>query len=217
MNDPSTPSPPDGYQYDSQLFENMGRRIEEMSLWRQILAGNLAALAPLAAAILLLWLPYQFYLIWGAPLARFANPSWPTGTLVGLAILILLLSVIIHELLHGLVIVAVGHRPRFLIRYGFPLAGIEAGDFLNRRQYVVVALTPVLLMSFVGGVALLLLPPLLGKLVLPVLLVNAAASVGDLFIADRVRRAPPAALFAAADDILVFVPVLSSSQTGYHE
>ena len=33
--------PPDGYQFHSQLFENMSRQVEEMGLWRQILADLL--------------------------------------------------------------------------------------------------------------------------------------------------------------------------------
>lgn len=210
-------TPPDGYIYHSQLFENMNRQIEDMGLGRQILAGNLMALAPLAAAIVILWIPYQFYLLWGAPLARFADPILPTTTIVGLVILALLFSITLHELLHGLVLMAIGLRPRFLIRYGFPLADIPEGDFLSRSQYLFMALTPLALMTLGGGVALLFLPPLLGKLLLPILLLNSAASVGDLFIAGRVWRAPDSALFASDQAILVFIPAESPPTSQSHQ
>jgi hypothetical protein len=69
------------------------------------------------------------------------------------------------------------------------------------------ALTPLTVMTICGSILLVLLPTNPGQIVLIVLLLNAAASLGDLAVADRVRRWPADALFAADDQgIKVFTP-----------
>jgi hypothetical protein len=62
-------------------------------------------------------------------------------------------------------------------------------------------------MSLGGAILLLLLPVAIGQVVLIALLLNAAASIGDLAVAQRALRQPNSALFADRDGgIKIFLP-----------
>ena len=76
---------PQGYQLSGDLFGDF----DSMPPWRWLLIGNLWALIPLAVAVLILWLPYQFYAALGAPLALFPDPQWSTLAFWGLGALII--------------------------------------------------------------------------------------------------------------------------------
>jgi hypothetical protein len=197
---------PDGYVLHGHLFGHLQQKMERMGVWRQMLWMNLLALIPLAGGLLILWLPYQFYLARGTRLALFADPSLSPVALIVTGSILLLSSIILHELIHGIVLHLAGHPPRFFIRLGVPHAAVPQGHFLTRQQYLFMALAPVVFMTSAGGLFLLILPASLGKLLLITLLLNAAASVGDLYVAQRVRLVPSTALFAAGKGIEVFVP-----------
>jgi hypothetical protein len=161
-----------------------------------MLWANLIALIPLGIGLIVLCL------------ALFAAPPWSTAVLIGTGVAILFASILLHELLHGIVLQLSGHPPRFVFHFGGPHADIPEGHFLTRRQYLVMALTPFVAMTALGGFALLFLPPSLGKVLLAILLLNSAASVGDLYVAREVRLAPTTAVFSAEQEgIQVFVPV----------
>lgn len=191
-------SPPHGYTYAGELFNDLG-----MPEWRWLLYANLLALIPLGVAIVLLWLPYQVYLAFGAPLALPA-PEWSPVITVVLGIGILLASALLHETLHGVALRALGHTPRLTFARGFLFASISG--FITRRHYLAMVLTPLLSMSVVGALLLLVLPVPLGQWLLVALLLNAAASIGDLAVAVRVYRLPDGALFADQNGIQVYLP-----------
>ena len=198
-------TPPPGYTCQGDLFADLAETYR--SHLHLIVAANLLALVPLGVAALLLWLPYQFYAALGTPLALFGDPAWPQWGfwLVGLAVIGA--SLLLHEGLHGAALLLQGHRPRFGYESGYPYAAIQPGAFLTRRQYLLMALAPLTLMTLMGGLLLLFLPVSIGQIVLIALLLNAAASIGDLAVADRARRWPANALFAADHEgIKVFTP-----------
>ncbi len=176
-------------------------------MWQRIFQANLLALWPLGAGILGLWLPYQIYHALGAPLVMFADPPWLTAALITAGFITIIGSILLHELLHGLVLKLAGFRPRFSIQYGVPYADIPPDCTLTRRQYLVMALTPLVVMSSTGALTLLILPPSLGQLLLIALLLNSAASIGDLYVAHRVWLAAPDALFASGQGIFVYIPL----------
>ena len=200
MANPSEPTPvlPCGYVNCGELFEDL----EHLSGWRWLLFANLLALIPLGAAILLLWLPYQFYAAAGAPFAL-SEPSWQPWVTGLIGILIIVGSVLLHEVLHGLALRLLGYHPRLLYSRGFLLASVPG--FITRRDYLIMILTPVTIMSLGGALFLLWLPLSLGQWWIAALLLNAAASIGDLAVASRVFRFPPSALFADRDGIRVFL------------
>jgi hypothetical protein len=170
--------------------------------WRWLLYANLLALVPLSGAVLLLWLPYQIYAALGAPFALHGSPSTPLVTIV-VGVGIVLASVVLHEVLHGLALRLLGYRPRLTYARGFLLASVSG--FITRRDYLIMILTPIIVLSAGGALLLLWIPVFLGQWLLIALLLNAAASVGDLAVASRVRRYPPETIFADMKGIKVFV------------
>lgn len=199
-------SPPAGFRHQGPLTGNLQQRLGQLPVWQQLLWANLLALLPLSTGVILLWLPYQIYLFLGAPYAYFPTLSWSMTANIIWGILIVLSSIVIHELLHGLVLHLAGHRPFYFIRFGVPHVGMRPGTFLTKNQYLLMALTPFIVMTLLGGLLLILIPPAVGKLLLLAILLNMAASIGDLYIANMVRVTPADALFASQKGIQVFVP-----------
>ena len=124
MEEKLPPIPPAGFQFAGFLFAD----IREAAWTRYaLLIGNLLALIPLGAGILLLWLPYQLYLVRGAPLAWQTAVSWDWPLSVGVGLAMLLLSMPLHELLHGLALRLLGHEVAYGVEKGFLFAGIPPG------------------------------------------------------------------------------------------
>ena len=197
---------PAGYSHQGELFADLADTYR--SGLHLIVVANLLALVPLLIAVLVMWLPYQVYAALGAPLALVADPQWPQWGFWILGAVIIGGSLLLHEGLHGAALLMQGHRPKFGYSSGYPYATIQPGEFLTRRQYLTMALTPLIVMTIGGGVILLLLPVSIGQIVLIAVLLNAAASIGDLAVASRARRWPPETLFAADErGIQVFTPV----------
>lgn len=167
--------------------------------------GNLMALVPLGVALGVLWLPYQFYLALGTPLALLPDPVFPDWLKVVAGTAIIAASMLLHELLHGAALLILGYRARLNYAMGYFYATVAPRQFLTRTHYMLTALTPLLTMTLGGGMLLLFLPPTWGQLLLIALLLNAAASVGDLAVAARAMRYPANALFTDEAGIKVYV------------
>jgi hypothetical protein len=194
---------PQGYHLASDLFEDFDDPNRRFGGWRWLLIGNLWALLPLALAVLILWLPYQFYAALGTPLAQFANPEWNREGFWLFGALMIAASIVLHEGLHGLALISLGYKAKLRFASGYFYATTDG--FLTRHDYLIMVLTPITVMTLGGGVVLLLLPVALGQIVLIALLLNAAASIGDLVVADRTRGQPADALFADRHGIKVFL------------
>lgn len=99
------------------------------------------------------------------------------------------LYIILHELTHGLFMIIFGcRRPRF----GFSLLYAYAGaDFyFSKWHYIVIALSPVILL---GGVLLflnILLPPLYFFPIYFIQVMNISGSTGDFYVTARLLKAP---------------------------
>ncbi|MCZ7573049.1 MAG: DUF3267 domain-containing protein [Ardenticatenaceae bacterium] len=111
--------------------------------------------------------------------------------LAGAAGLVLLLAA--HEAIHGACFVLFGHRPRFRFRGGMLFVEVGYG-LLARDEYLVVLLTPLVLLTGAGLVALAWGPPLLAPLVASLLIINAVGAAGDLVAAGLLLRVPRRAL-----------------------
>ncbi len=172
--------------------------------------ANFVALVPLGGGVLLLWLPYQIYSFNGTPFALLPTWTLPLGWQVVWGALIFIGSMLLHEWLHGLALQLFRHRPSYAFHKFYLVATIQKGSYLTRREYLFMTLTPVTVMTIVGGGILFILPPALSQLLLIALLLNTAASIGDFMVAWRVYKAPPAARFSDDHGIQLFVP---ASQT----
>ncbi|KAA3654361.1 MAG: DUF3267 domain-containing protein [Chloroflexi bacterium] len=197
-----TPTAPSGFVYFKPLYE---QRLE-MPEWMQFLLANLIALLPFSLGLLLLWVPYQLYLAMGTPFALMPDLQLAPFTSIVSGILIFIASMLLHEWLHGLALQAMGYKPVYYFKIGVLFAGLQKGDYLSRVHYLIMTLTPLVVMSVTGFGVLLLLPPVYGRLLLIALLLNTAASLGDLFVAVGVYRAPKTAVFTDDNGIQVFVP-----------
>ncbi len=193
-------SPP-GYVHYQKLFQQF-----DMPTWKLFFIANFLALVPFGLALLILWVPYQLYLAFGLPYSLFQTPTFPLWGSIGLGLIIFVGSMFFHEWLHGFTLQLMGKKPVYYFRYYYLLAGLSPGDYLTRSQYLRMTLTPLISMTLGGLVLLLLLPQTIGSLLLIALLLNAAASLGDCFVAFRVYQSPQNAVFNDSNGIQVFVP-----------
>ncbi|WP_132057036.1 metalloprotease family protein [Halorussus amylolyticus] len=128
----------------------------------------------------------------------------------GIAVVALLVvgTVVVHELIHGLVSRALGYRVRYGLALNMGAAYAAAfGQFQTRRDNLLIALAPVVVFTVV------LVPLLAGPLRIAlaaflVLVVNTSGAVGDLYLAYRLARMPEGTLLYDADlrHSYVYVP-----------
>ncbi|SEO55605.1 Putative zincin peptidase [Halogranum amylolyticum] len=117
-------------------------------------------------------------------------------------LVVLLLSagtIVVHELLHGVAMKRYGGEPRYgagVAHFVLPYAYATTDAEFTRNQFIVVALTPLVVITAVGV-------PLMLLLELPVLLVplalNVGGAVGDLWMVRLLLRYP--ADVAVVDDV----------------
>ncbi|MCP5096537.1 MAG: DUF3267 domain-containing protein [Chloroflexi bacterium] len=203
MNEPHKPTAPTGYFHHGPLVKRIN-----LPGWQVLILANLIALIPLTVGLLLLWIPYQLYLAMGAPLTIMPTLAWPLGVAIPVGIIIFILSMLFHEWLHGTAMYFMGYRPKYYSNWGALFAGLREGDYLSRPNYLIMTLTPILLMSAGGLLVLLFLPPVIGRLLLIALLLNTAASIGDIFVAVAVYRSPKSAIFRDDKGIQMFLPTV---------
>lgn len=127
-------------------------------------------------------------------------------TLVGLVMVGL--TVVLHELLHGLALRFYGAKPTYGVLWkGMMFYATAAGHAFPRNAYVAVALAPLVGLSVLGAAMLML--PLPGWLALWVVLCtafNAGSAVGDLWLV-RVALSYPRSVYVVdeKDGLRVFV------------
>ncbi len=96
--------------------------------------------------------------------------------------------ILAHELVHGVFFwIYSRSRPVFGLRSGYAFTAAP-GWFFPRRQYLVIALAPLILLSILGMVLVVILPAGVLALVLFGMVVNAAGAVGDIWIAFMIIR-----------------------------
>lgn len=163
---------------------------------------NILALLPMAGSALLLSGFLILYHNAGAPLvidALPANlPNW-LGTLSALVVLPL------HEWVHGLMIRRCGYTPRFGAKW-FVLFATANGALFTRNAFIRVALAPLVAITL-GGIGLMLfLPEGIALWVGLAVVINAAGTVGDLWMTLVALRFPPSALIQdCADSMCIYM------------
>jgi len=109
--------------------------------------------------------------------------SWLLGF-----VLALLISITLHELVHGAFFWAfAGQPPRFGIGPGYAYAAMP-GWYFPKRKYLVVGLSPLVVLTVLGLACVPFLP---GWLLGPFfwgLVINAGGAIGDLYICLRIAR-----------------------------
>lgn len=160
-----------------------------------------------ATVLVVVLLPVLFTLTWflqgRIPLFRL---GWVE---LGLVILTIMATVLIHEWVHGLAFQLLGYK----VTYGASLRLLAAyaaafGQFQRRNHNLLVALAPLVMLTTLL-VPLLAVPHhFLLLIVFTALLFNASGAVADLYLSWRLLRLPPTALLYDVDPktMLIFLP-----------
>jgi hypothetical protein len=90
--------------------------------------------------------------------------------------------IVLHELIHGIFFWVFSRQlPKFGLRGWYAFASAP-GWFFPRRQYLVISLAPIICISMLGMILLAILPAEAMVLILFAVIINAASSIGDLWI-----------------------------------
>jgi len=127
-----------------------------------------------------------------------------------LALLVsLILAVALHELVHGLAMQFYGARPQYGVLWlALAFYATAPGQAFRRNQYLVVGLGPLVGLSLLAllGMVVFAGTPWVGLLAVCATL-NAAGSIGDLWIVGIVVRYPPHAYVVdERDGMRIFLP-----------
>lgn len=124
--------------------------------------------------------------------------DWPL--IVGVTVLALGVTVVVHELVHGLVFgqygyqVSYGAMPHIGAFYAAPFH-----QFVARKHVFPVALAPLVLISLVGIPLLAVPSPVAAFFVFQLLVINAVGASGDLYIVLVLLRKPSGTLLYDSD------------------
>lgn len=117
----------------------------------------------------------------------FPNGFWGIVTTFSIwKLLALILSIVImlvfHELIHGLFFWLFTHeRPKFALKSGYAFAAAPEW-YLPKNQYIIVGLSPFMLISILCIVSAAFMPPLIVPYLLLIATFNAAGALGDMIV-----------------------------------
>ena len=146
---------------------------------------QMAALSTLGVFVAAAALSGLYGVVTGNPVTfQFApNIGWWTTAMDGLVILLLVIGVLIpHEGLHGLAIRHYGGEPRYgvgIAHFILPYAYATTDHEFTRNQFIVVLLTPLVVMTALGVSTMLIFE--WSWLIIP-LAANAAGAIADLWM-----------------------------------
>lgn len=105
-----------------------------------------------------------------------------------LILVVMLVSILLHELVHGLFFwVFARHRPEFGIGPGYAFAAMPDW-FYPKYQYLVVVLSPLILLTCAGLLASTFVPLAWLGLLLAGMIINAGGAIGDIYVAWLISR-----------------------------
>ena len=170
----------------------------------RLLIINLLALIPVAIAISLMGAWWVFVLRVRGSIANGFGVDWPWWLWL---MLIFLISIPLHEFIHGLAIRRAGHKPRYgmMLSKGAFYATADNALFW-RDDFIFIALAPLIGITLLGLLLVYVLPDTLAYYVGLGVVFNAANSIGDLWMTAVVCRYPPTTLVRdEADSIRIYV------------
>lgn len=120
------------------------------------------------------------------------------------------LTLVVHELIHGIVYRLLGYRVSYGVSFQLGAAYAAAfGQFQKRGHNLISAVMPLLVITLIG-VPLLTLPDsrVLAMCAFIMLLINTSGAVGDLYISYRLLHMPRETLLydVSIDSMLIFYP-----------
>jgi len=144
--------------------------------------------------------------LWHSGNLSTAMTTWQMmGIWVGIA-----LTIVLHELTHGLALRSYGARPKYGVMWKEMMFYATApGHAFRRNAYLVIALAPLVGLSVLGLILLALpLPGWLLWIIIFCASLNAGSAIGDLWLVRVALGYPPVALIVdEKDGLRVFMPV----------
>ncbi len=174
-----------------------------------LLRLNLLALIPLAIMLVIM-------AVWWWIASQVNPPGQPVSIPWWLALIAILLIVLpLHEFIHGLVIMAVGHQARYGMKLSKGVLYATADQALFRRnEYLSVALAPLVGITVLAMLLMLVVPQWLGYYIGIGAVVNAGGAIGDLWAVKLLRHYPADVLIRdEADGFRVYAPGSSTQNT----
>jgi hypothetical protein len=170
----------------------------------KLLLINLLALIPITIAIIVMGVWWALVLRLRGSIPDGFGVDWPWWIWI---ILIFVISIPLHEFIHGLAIRRSGHKPRYgmMLSKGAFYATADNALFW-RNDFIFIALAPLIGITLLGLLLVYLLPDTLGYYVSLGVIFNAANSIGDLWMTAVVRHYPSTTLIRdQADSIRIYV------------
>lgn len=102
----------------------------------------------------------------------------------------LIAYIILHELVHGITMKIFGAKK---IRYGFTLLYAYAGsteDYFRKKQYIIIALAPVIIWGIVLGILSFLVPVSWFWIVYIIQIMNISGAAGDVYVTAKFSKLP---------------------------
>ena len=143
-----------------------------------------------------------------------AVQSFNIGILqMGAAFIAIVLTIVLHELAHGLALRAYGARPKYGVMWNeMMFYATAAGHAFRRNAYIVIALAPLVGLSLAGMALLMLpLPGWVAWIVVFCAALNVGSAIGDMWLVRVALGYPPTAYVVdEKDGLRVFMPVVEA-------
>jgi hypothetical protein len=151
----------------------------------QIIGLGWMGLAGWLLALIIFWMRPEFNTLF--------KPDLTENLLIGLALLIvvMLVAILFHELVHGLFFwIFTRRRPEFGLGPGYAFAAMPDW-YYPKRQYLVIGLSPLVLLTGLGLAACAFVPQVWLAALLAGMVINAGGAIGDMYVCWRIARDAP--------------------------
>ena len=142
-------------------------------------------------------------------LGRLPSPLRFGPVEIGVAMVAIVVTIVLHELAHGIAMQMFGARPRYGVLWKYAMFYATAPGYAFRRNdYIQIALAPLFALSVLAVLGMWFLSGTFWVAVLAIGgVINASGAIGDLWITTIVLRYPVAAyVMDEKDGIRVFLP-----------
>lgn len=137
----------------------------------------------------------------------FSYSGWELLLAAGKYLLIILVTMVIHEAIHGLGFVWLANiHPVFAFKGAYAYAAAP-GWYLPRNPYLMIGLAPVVMITLLALIGLAFVPAQWITALLFAAIFNATGAVGDLWVAWLLLRSPQSSLSTdSGDEISIYSP-----------
>ena len=107
----------------------------------------------------------------------------------GVLLVGMVLYMVLHELIHGLTMKIFGTKK---IKYGFTgmYAFAGSGDYYDKKSYIVVALTPIVVFAIIFAIINSFVPTQWFWVIYMLQVINVSGAAGDLFVTVKFSKKP---------------------------